>query len=492
MASQADDDKSDDSDDGHDDQNESTADSRITKATSVMGDIVFPANANAKLAGEAAWTRLSQEFNFVVCQLGMPLTTVPEVMMARASAGKAILAGELEIITKLTLHRLAMVIGEGTGGIFKQRLLKIFERDVKNATACVIANHGYDDPDKLPPMPHYRLDDGALRSEGTEFVPHFLMKRTSKIIDAMLDQLQRKFLELCPFDFSILNGRLPLIHTTMSREPPGKYPKGWPQKKQTEDDATADLSMLVENALYENETWANTEWHAHSPAGITSTISMGKKGTRLPPLASSDAHFVKLSPELARISYDLLDEVKTAAYIEAWGRLRGDKPLADGLAGASLHSMLLRIHKAACTCAIDYCKPKLKDMMAHVYQEDRLMHHLVQDRSMGAKYWEEGKKKCESDVKETEARLEQARHALQEATAPRGVARRRSSMPARSALNIAPDIDDEGNYEGRDNDDDEEDACSVRCIIILTIIACLGAVFFHFFVAPLNPFGRPP
>merc|ERR1712187_385817 len=95
--------------------------------------------------------------------------------------------------------------------------------------------------------------------------------------------------------------------------------------------------------------------------------------------------YIQLEKEINCLAVEQLNARSAADEIERWGKYIGNDVSMYGnpeLAGAAFHEMLLRIHKAMHVSAMDYCRTKLKDMMAEIYQFDRVLMHLHRDQDI--------------------------------------------------------------------------------------------------------------
>lgn len=344
----------------------------------------FPSTKDKKIAGEYAWIRLCQEFIFVILQLAMRRATCNEISMAKASCGKTTLAGGFEIVTKLVLHRLR-ALGQDSGTFFRNRLMNLYNRDLKFA------------------MGHIQDFNISAVGEikGTDFVEDFLRHRTEKIVNWTLAMLQCKFNELMPFDFSILNGRLPLLKATMRSvdyELQDDHGQAKAEKR-PESEATGRIEKNWSASLL-------AQW----PTELVGKLTVEPEDN--PKLARGEVSGLVLAHDTNKEAFACLTDTEAVSLVTKYGSLKDDDPPAAGMAGGAFHSMLLRIHKAMHVNAIDYCRPKFKNMMTRVYQEDHVRMQLQRNKFMAKTSFEKVCTKKTHDMHEVEAKIKQMQETL--------------------------------------------------------------------------------
>eukprot|EP00928_Gymnodinium_smaydae_P098252 TRINITY_DN9099_c0_g6_i1.p1 TRINITY_DN9099_c0_g6~~TRINITY_DN9099_c0_g6_i1.p1 ORF type:complete len:1568 (+),score=478.91 TRINITY_DN9099_c0_g6_i1:74-4705(+) len=343
-------------------------------------DQQFPFSMDIKFAGELSWIRLCQEFIFVVLQLSMKRVTQEEACMAQASTGASVLAGPQEIVSKLTLHRLHR-LGQANSQKFKDRFTNLWTRDFGNA---------------LKKCDHLQLEAVGKKS-GKEFLAEFYNNYFNTEVDLLVAGLMRKFKELTPFDFSTMNGRLPLDfnHVPMQQFAYSLDQDGYVQKRPVSAEEVANI-------------WCQPiRSHFPSAADSLQVVKDARNPARL-----------VLEPKANQAAYLNINTDKSKfveALITALDQQKDQEtPFGNkDLDGVGFHDMALRVFKAIQTSAIEHIAPRLKKTMQKVYQEKDLQAAL-QGKAKISYEEEYGDiiEKKRKDIKEYGARIESYQTAL--------------------------------------------------------------------------------
>lgn len=311
----------------------------------------------ASLAYEPAYIRLCNEFTFVMLRLPMRSVTEPEVGMAKASAGSVTLAGEQEIISKLVMHRLRE-LGQDYGEVFAGRFDSIYNRDITRAVTNTL--QGTSD---------------EIKTWMTDKLREFMQRE----ITSSLRALTKKFEELQPFEFSTLNGRLPMTLPMEDRE----TFKGW----QDLVNGKVHLQTCILDDGFKKFACAEDAAAMESQVAEFTAKPVCEMKTKEPANPGEVQERLELADDLNNKAYDLLTSndftrklIDEALQAHSSGKgepvkanPENNKNLAEmNYAGKQFHDCALRVHKAMSAHAIDYCRPRLKAMMANIYQEDSL------------------------------------------------------------------------------------------------------------------------
>jgi len=168
---------------------------------------------------------------------------------------------------------------------------------------------------------------------------------SGRVLDALCEGLDNKFSELCPIDFTMLNGRMafkssPLGLTAYSLEV----------------DVKAGAFTAAERPKDETRSGLEKMWKMPLREFWDVDMKIEKRGDGL-----------QLDSETHLESYRALRSATSETFISAY---------ADVKNLDAFHDMMLRLHKAMHTAAIDYLRPKLRGTMAAVYQEEMLLRAL--------------------------------------------------------------------------------------------------------------------
>mmetsp|Transcript_143473 Transcript_143473/g.261003 ORF Transcript_143473/g.261003 Transcript_143473/m.261003 type:complete len:1634 (+) Transcript_143473:69-4970(+) len=345
-----------------------------------VGD-TFPSNAKAKMTGDGAWRRLCQEFIYVILQLAMKEVTPVELSLAKASRGKQLMESPMEIVAKLVLHRLS-TLGQRGGIVFKYRMLWCYMEIVKHSFSkwqekmkALYEKNGRSQ-DFMPKI-------GEV--DGATWVLDAMKQYAEMNLNNLLGQLANKFDELQPFDWTTLNGRLPFGTGTAVR--PDHYVYGMSEGRTfqaTKADpakSTKDLEDLWNQPL----CWQWEELYANDKYKVVKDEELGG---------------LTLDKETNMAAFATLSSSATETQITmAMNSPDDDPPNGDQqLAGGPFHEMALRVHKSMGANAIDYCRPRIKTMMSHCYQEVFLRDAL--QGSMNPYYKEKFQPVTEAKIKE--------------------------------------------------------------------------------------------
>jgi len=392
---------------------------------------VFPGNKDQPMVGQRSWIRLAGEFALVVFQLASRNVTIEEARMAAASSGDAVDAGPMEIVTKLILHRMS-AIGGTVSVVFTHRMKALYKRDVELAIKEFNTNQARAGSDALKPPETVGGAPWAefLQSELVERQQDAMMKLGPQVDDVerpsyldtvlteVLGSLDRHLEELTPIDPVILNGRLPLAQMPL-RIPSFDMTLNKRNKPEfTElpaDIAAEQIRNVSKQPLL--KVWEVTEevdmtQHMSvelDQAACTAAKASGAKGI------FANRLFLKLDVKTSEVAFKQI-QTSNAETISLWANnTKSEKAPYESeekpLAGNSLHFMMLRLHKSMHAAAIDYCRPRLRAMMAEVYQSDKLLDAL-HEINFAAKFVEKSRKKAEQERNDSMSRLQLLKDAL--------------------------------------------------------------------------------
>eukprot|EP00928_Gymnodinium_smaydae_P098251 TRINITY_DN9099_c0_g5_i1.p1 TRINITY_DN9099_c0_g5~~TRINITY_DN9099_c0_g5_i1.p1 ORF type:complete len:1560 (+),score=370.82 TRINITY_DN9099_c0_g5_i1:106-4785(+) len=306
-------------------------------------DKQFPFTMDIKFAGELSWIRLCQEFIFVILQLSMKRVSQEEACMAQASTGASVLAGPQEIVSKLTLHRLSR-LGQANSEKFKKRFERLWERDFKNA---------------LKKCEHLELE-AVGDQDGLAFITEFYNDYFQKEVNLLVSGLLRKFKELTPFDFSTMNGRLPLDfdHIPMQGSIYSLDQKGYVTKRSVAPDEVVNIWC---QPIRSHFPLASENLFVTADPRNASKLVLDEK--------ANQAAFLNINTD----NSDFVDKLITASDQQKDKETPFDNRDLDG---CGFHDMALRVFKAIQTSAIEHISPQLKKAMQRVYQEKDLQAAL--------------------------------------------------------------------------------------------------------------------
>jgi len=177
------------------------------------------------------------------------------------------------------------------------------------------------------------------------------------VLDALCEGLDKKFSELCPIDFTMLNGRMafkecPLGLTAYDLQVGGGV-GAFSAIELPKDETRSKLEKMWKMPL--REFW---------DVGL----KIEKRGDGLQ--LDTETHL-----ESCRALRSATSETIISAY-------------ADVKNLDAFHDMMLRLHKAMHTAAIDFLRPKLRGTMATVYQEELILRAL-QDKDFKVSFKEQ-------------------------------------------------------------------------------------------------------
>lgn len=301
----------------------------------------FMSNKETKLAGQPSWLRLCDEFVFVILQLNMKRVSAEELSMVKASAGMMSAAGQQEMIAKLALHRMSQ-LNMHSQQVFTRRFDMLFKRDVKTALTAI---------DGVAKSLLSVRKGGIPASDWLE--TQFLAYKDS-VVTATLRSLQEKFEGLQPFDFAILNGRFALNSQKLRKQHFELQVDGKTVKLR---DATNDIKSMWTTPRYAN-----------------------KQSVEVTPPDPRSPGVIQLSVNGTLSAYENLQEQRER--VEQVFNLACADPPAPGFAGGAFQELCLKFFKGIHVDAIHHCRPRLKAMMASLYQEDDLRRALQESGSL--------------------------------------------------------------------------------------------------------------
>jgi hypothetical protein len=332
------------------------------KATASSITSSFPGNFEWPDCCRASWKRICEEFLFLVLQLAVRTVTELELQLAIASCGSSLIASPQEIVGKLVLHRLRD-LGREAGHNFKDRLISAYDRDVNNGLKD--AAKDVDIAAKCKPFGEH--------TNGLEYLKGMMLTYASTVIDRTLAELSDSFDQLVPFDWSSLNGRLPL-----ARDVKGLRAKAW---------GKGDGGEITEVATEDEEIKAiwmtpiRTLWKD----GKGEMILEGKMNIGLE--CDKGDNTKAATPKRITCMQTVQDEAYTNLVSNGLEIITTKMSAADTLiappswekmyAGPLFQTHALTIWKAMHCAAIDYCRPRLKKMLAQIYQVDALRTMLT-------------------------------------------------------------------------------------------------------------------
>eukprot|EP00930_Biecheleria_cincta_P032879 TRINITY_DN22780_c0_g2_i1.p1 TRINITY_DN22780_c0_g2~~TRINITY_DN22780_c0_g2_i1.p1 ORF type:complete len:1631 (+),score=387.44 TRINITY_DN22780_c0_g2_i1:47-4939(+) len=297
----------------------------------------MPGNYVEKLAHSRSWDRVMDEFLFFVLQLPMRGVTKEEKELCWASTGTSSLASPQEVVEKLVMHRLKE-LGSRGGLQVKARMQQAWARDVgaaleysklqplieklAHATEDLVANDEYKGAGLVD----------SCKSMIKDFMDDFLVHALKKVLDG----LETTFDSLCPFDWSTLNGRLPLAELEDT---------GVPVKAADCYDASLLKELTVER------------------------ISQGDK--------KSGETQVQCSAVLLLQSFHNLVGDKLSTLAAEASEQANRSPPDDNLAHPAVQALCLKVWKAMHCHAIDHCRPRLKRMLALIYERENILKMLM-------------------------------------------------------------------------------------------------------------------
>eukprot|EP00442_Polarella_glacialis_P052124 CAMPEP_0115160346 /NCGR_PEP_ID=MMETSP0227-20121206/70755_1 /TAXON_ID=89957 /ORGANISM="Polarella glacialis, Strain CCMP 1383" /LENGTH=1360 /DNA_ID=CAMNT_0002572235 /DNA_START=111 /DNA_END=4191 /DNA_ORIENTATION=+ len=301
----------------------------------------FITNKDTKLAGQPSWLRLCDEFVFVILQLNMKRVSQEELSMVKASAGMMSAAGQQEMIAKLTLHRMSQ-LNMHSQKVFTKRFDFLFKRDVRTALTAI---------DGVAASLRGQRKNG---NDASEWLENTLIKYKDHVINSTLVALQEKFEGLQPFDFAILNGRFPLNSQKLRR-----------QHFELQDDGK---SVKLIDATQEIKDMWTTPRYAQKQSVIVT-----------PPDGRSSG-VIQLETSGTLSAYGNLQEQRER--VEQIFNLACSDPPAPGFAGGAFQELCLKFFKGIHVDAIHHCRPRLKAMMARMYQEEDLRRALQESGAL--------------------------------------------------------------------------------------------------------------
>jgi len=294
----------------------------------------FPANMTLPIAGQISWKRLCSEFLFVTMNVAMQEVSDDELYMAMANTGVTVMAGPQEILTKLTLHRL-QGIGRSNMDFFRKRMRLLLERDFENALRRVEGQV----KSKIPSNRLQWIKDIFLGASDRD--PSY----SGRVLDALCESLDNKFTELCPIDFTMLNGRMAFKTS----------PLGLKAYSLVADNVEGTFSV-TEKDKEETRSGLEKMWKKPLREFWNVDMKIEKKSDGL-----------QLDTETHLESYRALRSSTSEAFMGSYAEVNNID---------AFHDAMLRLHKAMHTAAIDYLRPKLRGTMAAVYQEESCLRAL--------------------------------------------------------------------------------------------------------------------
>jgi len=305
----------------------------------------FMANKNTKLAGQPSWLRLCDEFVFVILQLNMKRVTNEELSMAKASAGMMSAAGQQEMIAKLALHRMSQ-LNMHSQKVFRKRFNFLWNRDVSTALTAM---------EGVAQSLRNCMKNGM---NGAEWLEEQLHAYKDKVILGTLKALQEKFDGLFPVDFAILNGRFPLNSQKLRKQHFELQPDG---RTVRQKDATQEIRDMWLTPRYEK----------------MQSVMVSAPETKS---ASSGPGTIQLSVDGTISAYENLQEQRER--VEQIFNLPCVDPPRPDYAGGAFQELCLKFFKGIHVDAIHFCRPRLKAMMANLYQEEHLRRALQESPAL--------------------------------------------------------------------------------------------------------------
>lgn len=361
----------------------------------------FPASSAYAYYGDISYRRLCDEFAYVILQLSMKEVSDSELAMAKASRGAQIVESPQEIITKLVCHRLQS-IGQSSTIIFKYRFLFIYMRVIAEGTKDFMEKKR-----KSKPLP--KVGD----MDGHEWIKKKFSDYCEKVLDDMRGKIAEKFDELTPFDWTTLNGRFPFgrpgpICPSMFFK--RKFAGGREVvEKETDVQAKKTVHEMYDQPLRQ-------QWLGPNAAGDPNDPDKSGEPKFLVEKDTENAGRITLDESTNKVCFETLDDSRVDMEIQfAMEDKSGQAPgnPEDKWAGGVFHEMALRVHKSMVASAIDFCKPKLKNMMSQVYKEESLRECL--QRSPKLKYkdmYGELVRKIRQECGEADARRKELQETL--------------------------------------------------------------------------------
>jgi len=301
----------------------------------------FMANKNTKLAGQPSWLRLCDEFVFVILQLNMKRVSNEELSMAKASAGMMSAAGQQEMIAKLALHRMSQ-LNMHSQKVFMKRFNYLWGRDVATALTA------------MEGVAQSLRNVTKMGMNGADWLEDQLHAYKDKVISGTLRALQEKFDGLFPVDFAILNGRFPLNAQKLRR-----------QHFELQDDGR---SVRQRDAYQEIRDMWQTARYKQMQNVVISPSDGKSPGT------------IQLSVDGTISAYENLQEQRER--VEQIFNLPCLHPPAENYAGGAFQELCLKFFKGIHVDAIHFCRPRLKAMMARLYQEEHLRRALQESPAL--------------------------------------------------------------------------------------------------------------
>lgn len=313
----------------------------LQKVDSSKVKTAFLSNKDTKLAGQPSWLRLCDEFVFVILQLNMKRVSPEELSMVRASAGMMSAAGQQEMIAKLALHRMSQ-LNMHSQMVFQRRFNFLWNRDVKTAMTAL---------EGVSVSLRAVVKGGR---SGMDWLEEQLNAYKDKVISETMRALQDKFDGLQPFDFAILNGRFPLNAQRLRK-----------QHFQLQDDGKS--VKLKDGSQEIKDMWATPRYAKKQ------TVEVSQSDGKSPGV-------MQLSVDGTISAYENLQEQRER--VEQIFNLPCSHPPAPQYAGGAFQELCLKFFKGIHVDAIHHCRPRLKAMMARLYQEEDLRRALQESPSL--------------------------------------------------------------------------------------------------------------
>jgi len=321
----------------------------------------FPSNYPERSACRGSWERICEEFLFLVLQLSMRSVTEVELSLAKASCGASLTASPQEIVAKLVLHRLRELGREG-GVNFRDRILHAYARDVKNA----LVEAKNDISNLCPPV-------AGMQPE--EFFTTEMAAYAQRVTDRTIESLQESFDQLVPFDWSSLNGRLPLASSVR-----GFRSKRWEWQSPTvvEREATDDeIRAMWEMPI--REMWKSEDG---GPARLSGKMKVGLERDKTNPNTAVSPGRVICTTTVQEEAYqnlvkDVFDRMCREISSDEFTMRPNDGSWSPELAAPRFQETALIVWKAMHCAAIDFCRPRLKKMLSSIYQTDDLRNMML-------------------------------------------------------------------------------------------------------------------
>ncbi|CAE7938707.1 unnamed protein product [Symbiodinium necroappetens] len=301
----------------------------------------FLGRRKESLAGQASWSRLCQELVFVILQLDMDRVSEEELSMSKSSAGVMSAAGQQEMIAKLAQHRLFQ-LNKKNKQVFMHRFDSLWTRDVD----AVMGQNA-----RVKESLQY---DVGSDKKAEDWLIEQLHMYKDRVVGQTMAALEEEFKSLFPADFTLLNGRFNLNEQKLRKQTFVLTEDG---RSVRETDATQDIHRMWESDRY----------------GLTQTVVVC-------PGKPAGSETIQLSVDATIAAYANFQE--RTHRVEQIFALPSDHAPKAGFAGGAFQELCLNYFKQIHVHAIHYYRPKLKALLARLYQERHLRQALQRSPAM--------------------------------------------------------------------------------------------------------------